>query len=418
MSTNRQFEHRIPAATSEPRVTLLRRYSLKITKVTPWLIEAPGPYLDTANDNRTPENREYVFVEVCTDEGITGWGEITGTSYISNRTVYAALKHISELVAGDDPRLIEMIWNKIFRSFTYMGSRGATTNIISGIYIALWDIRGKVLGLPISELFGGPVRDGIPIYCHPNDGSSVEDMAQHAKAIFETGQTSMKTDPWYPHHEEEKNGYLTGKLSAEAEALGADRIAAMREAVGPNIEILIDCHGRFDAPTAIRLARTLEPYDIFWFEEPVPVESTHALRQVRDNVNVPICVGERIHTRWELIPILENELADFVMPDVTWTGGITEIKKMATMAEAYYVPISPHDASGPVNVLAGAHVMASVPNLYRVETSRAKLNAYDVFIDHPLDIRGDKIYLSDRPGLGIELDRDYMRANALEGYRD
>ena len=418
MSTNRQFEHRIPAATLEPRVTLLRRYSLKITKVTPWLIEAPGPYLDTANDNRTPENREYVFVEVCTDEGITGWGEITGTSYISNRTVYAALKHISELVAGDDPRMIEMIWNKIFRSFTYMGSRGATTNIISGIYIALWDIRGKVLGLPISELFGGPVRDGIPIYCHPNDGSSVEDMAQHAKAIFETGQTSMKTDPWYPHHEEEKNGYLTGKLSAEAEALGADRIAAMREAVGPNIEILIDCHGRFDAPTAIRLARTLEPYDIFWFEEPVPVESTHALRQVRDNVNVPICVGERIHTRWELIPILENELADFVMPDVTWTGGITEIKKMATMAEAYYVPISPHDASGPVNVLAGAHVMASVPNLYRVETSRAKLNAYDVFIDHPLDIRGDKIYLSDRPGLGIELDRNYMRANALEGYRD
>ena len=418
MSTNRQFEHRIPAATLEPRVTLLRRYSLKITKVTPWLIEAPGPYLDTANDNRTPENREYVFVEVCTDEGITGWGEITGTSYISNRTVCAALKHISELVAGDDPRLIEMIWNKIFRSFTYMGSRGATTNIISGIDIALWDIRGKVLGLPISELFGGPVRDGIPIYCHPNDGSSVEDMAQHAKAIFETGQTSMKTDPWYPHHEEEKNGYLTGKLSAEAEALGADRIAAMREAVGPNIEILIDCHGRFDAPTAIRLARTLEPYDIFWFEEPVPVESTHALRQVRDNVNVPICVGERIHTRWELIPILENELADFVMPDVTWTGGITEIKKMATMAEAYYVPISPHDASGPVNVLAGAHVMASVPNLYRVETSRAKLNAYDVFIDHPLDIRGDKIYLSDRPGLGIELDRNYMRANALEGYRD
>jgi len=355
---------------------------------------------------------------VNTDEGITGWGEITGTSYVSNRTVCASLKHVSKLIEGDDPRLIEMIWNKIFRAFTYMGSRGATTNIISGIDIALWDIRGKVLGLPISELFGGPVRDGIPIYCHPQDGSSVEDMAQHAKAIVETGQKAMKTDPWHPHHEEEKNGYLTGQLSAEAEHLGADRIAAMREAVGPDIEILIDCHGRFDAPTAIRLARTLEPYNIFWFEEPVPVESTHALKQVRDNVNVPICVGERIHTRWELIPILEQELADFVMPDVTWTGGITEIKKMATMAEAYYVPISPHDASGPINVLAGAHAMASVPNHYRVETSRAKLNAYDVFTDAPLDIRGDKIYLSDRPGLGIELDRDYMRANALEGYRD
>ena len=391
---------------------------MKITKVTPWLISAPAPYLDTANDNKEPRQREYVFIEVSTDEGITGWGEITGTFPVANRSVCAALRHVSDLIEGDDPRLIEMIWNKIFRSFTYMGSRGATTNIISAIDIALWDIRGKVLGLPISELSGGPVRDGVPIYCHPQNGSSIEEMVQHVKAIVETGQKALKLDPFQPHHEEESNGYLTGKLSAESENLGADRIAAIREAVGPDIEVMIDCHGRFDAPTAIRLAKALEPYNIWWFEEPVPVESTHALRQVRENVGVPICVGERLHTRWEFVPILENELADFIMPDVTWTGGISEIKKIATMAEAYYVPISPHDASGPVNVLAGAHAMASVPNHYRVETSRAKLNAYDEYIDHPLDIRGDKIYLSDRPGLGIELDRDYMRGHALEGYRD
>jgi len=391
---------------------------LRITKVTPWLISAPAPYLDTADDNKEPQQREYVFIEVSTDEGITGWGEITGTFPVANRSVCAALRHVSDLIEGDDPRLIEMIWNKIFRSFTYMGSRGATTNIISAIDIALWDIRGKVLGLPISELFGGPVRDGVPIYCHPQNGSSIEEMVQHVKAIVETGQKALKLDPFQPHHEEESNGYLTGKLSAESENLGADRIAAIREAVGPDIEVMIDCHGRFDAPTAIRLAKALEPYNIWWFEEPVPVESTHALRQVRENVGVPICVGERLHTRWEFLPILENELADFIMPDVTWTGGISEIKKIATMAEAYYVPISPHDASGPVNVLAGAHAMASVPNHYRVETSRAKLNAYDEYIDHPLDIRGDKIYLSDRPGLGIELDRDYMRGHALEGYRD
>ena len=389
---------------------------MKITKVTPWLIEAPSPYLDTADDSKEIRNREYVFVEVSTDEGITGWGEITGTSKVANRVVCAGLRHVSDLVAGDDPRLIEMIWNKVFRSFTYMGSRGATTSIISGIDIALWDIRGKVLGLPISELFGGPVREGIPIYCHPNDRSSIKAPVQHAKAIAATGQKSLKTDPWQPHHEEESNGYLTGKLSAEAENHGVDLIAAVREAVGPDFEILIDCHARFDAPTAIRLARALEPYNIFWFEEPVPVESIHALKQVRDHVGVPICVGERIHTRWEFIPIMENELADFIMPDVTWTGGITEIKKIATLAEAYYVPISPHDASGPINVLAGAHVMASVPNHYRVETSRAKLNAYDAFIAHPLDIRGDKIYLSDRPGIGIELDKDYLHGHVLEGY--
>ena len=389
---------------------------MKITQVTPWLIEAPAPFLDTADDNKNAHLvREYLFVEVSTDEGITGWGEITAQS-LRARVICAGLRHVSDLIEGDDPRLIEMIWNKIFRSFTYMGSRGATTNMISAIDIALWDIRGKVLGLPISELFGGPVREGIPIYCHPQGGSSIRDTVQHVKAIVETGQKALKIDPWQPKHEEESNGYLSGKLSSEAENFGVELIAAIREAVGPDVEVLIDCHGRFDVPTAIRLGKALEPYDIFWFEEPVPVESIHALRQVRENVSVPICVGERIHTRWEFVPILEGELADFIMPDVTWTGGISEIKKIATMAEAYYVPISPHDASGPINVLAGAHVMASVPNHYRVETSKAKLNAYDVFIDHPLDIRGDKIYLSDRPGLGIELDRDYMRGHAVEGY--
>ncbi len=359
--------------------------------------------------------REYLFVEVNTDEGVTGWGEVTAKGPRA-RPICAGLEHVSDLIEGDDPRLIEKIWNKIFRAYTFTGSRGLTTNMISAVDIALWDIRGKVLGLPISELFGGPVRDGIPIYCHPKGGSSVEDAAQHAKAIVETGQKAMKLDPFQPKHEEESDGYLTGKLSAEAENLGVDRIAAIREAVGPDIELMIDCHGRFDVPTAIRLAKVLEPYKIWWFEEPVPVESTHALRQVRENVGVPICVGERLHTRWEFVPILENELADFIMPDVTWTGGITEIKKIATMAEAYYIPISPHDASGPINVLAGAHTMASVPNHYRVETSKAKLNAYDAFIDHPLDIRGDKIYLSERPGLGIELDKDYMRAHVVEGY--
>ena len=389
---------------------------MKITKVTPWLIEAPLSYLDTADDDKdSGVMREYLFVEVSTDEGITGWGEVTAKGPRA-RPICAGLKHVSDLIEGDDPRLIEKIWNKIFRAYTFMGSRGLTTNMISAVDIALWDIRGKVLGLPVSELFGGPVRDGVPIYCHPKNGSSVEDTAQHARAIVETGQKAMKLDPFVPKHEEELDGYLTGKLSAESENLGVERIAAIREAVGPDIELMVDCHGRFDVPTAIRLGRALEPYTLTWFEEPVPVESIHALRQVRENVGVPICVGERHHTRWDFVPVLENELADFIMPDVTWTGGISEIKKIATMAEAYYIPISPHDAGGPINVLAGAHAMASVPNHYRVETWRARLNSYDVMIDHPLDIRGDKIYLSDRPGLGIEMDKDYMRAHVIEGY--
>jgi len=386
---------------------------MKITKITPYLVSAPAPFLPTSNAKAS--NREYLFVEVNTDEGVTGWGEVTCTREQANRGVASLIRHVSDLLEGDDPKNIEKIWHKVFRHFTYMGSRGATTSVISGIDIALWDIRGKVLGVPVYELLGGPVRDAVDVYCHPQDGATPESLAQDCKAIVATGQTSLKTDPWYPHHPDEIDGYMSGKLSAEAENQGVERIAAAREAVGPDIEILIDNHARFDVPTAIRLANSLEPYDIFWFEEPVGVESNTALKQVRDATNVPICVGERIHTRWEFVPILEQGLADFIMPDITWTGGISELKKICTQAETYYIPVSPHDASGPINVIAGAQVMITVPNCYRVETMRADLHAYDVLMDVPLDIRGDKIHLDpERPGIGIEMDREYLQAHLAD----
>lgn len=389
---------------------------MKITKITPYLVSAPAPALQTAEDSRKMQrNREYLFVEVNTDEGVTGWGEVTCTRDQANRGVASLIRHVSDLLEGDDPKNIEKIWHKVFRHFTYMGSRGGTTHVISGIDIALWDIRGKVLGVPVYELLGGPVRDAVDVYCHPNDGVSAEELAQHCKAIVATGQTSFKTDPWHPHHPDEIDGYMSGRLTEEAVNRGVERIASAREAVGPDIEILIDNHARFDVPTAIRLAKALEPYDIFWFEEPVGVESNTALKQVRDATNVPICVGERIHTRWEFVPILEQGLADFIMPDITWTGGISELKKICTQAEAYYIPVSPHDASGPINVISGAQVMITVPNCYRVETMRADLHAYDVLMDVPLDIRGDKIYLDpDRPGIGIEMDKEYLTAHLVD----
>ena len=166
-------------------------------------------------------------------------------------------------------------------------------------------------------------------------------------------------------------------------------------------------------PTAVRLATRLAEFDIGWFEEPVPPESYAALKQVRSEVPVPICVGERLFTRFDFLPVLQEGLADYLMPDVTWTGGITELRKISSLAETFYIPVSPHDASGPVNVLAGAHAMMTVPNFYRLETMRADLGAYDAFIDHPLDVRDGCLHLSERPGLGIELDVDFLRAHAL-----
>ena len=388
--------------------------TVKIKKITPHLIHGPQPYMASAGEE-SGTVRPYIFVQVETDEGITGWGEVTNSTPAHNAAVTSLLLQSNDLIAGDDVSHIEAIWHKIFRAYTYMGSRGLTTSIISGIDIAMWDIRGKLLGCPIYSLLGGPVRDRISLYTHPNGGPSVAGIARSAKAIAESGHTALKTDP-FPQTAEERAtpyGFLSGQVDAATENVGMETIAAIREAVGPDVEVLIDAHGRFDVPTAIRLATRLAEFDIGWFEEPVPPESYPALRQVKSEVPVPICVGERLFTRFDFLPVLEEGLADFLMPDVTWTGGITELRKISSLAETFYIPVSPHDASGPVNILAGAHTMMTVPNFYKLETMRADLSAYNAFIDHPLDIRNGHLHLSDRPGLGIELDIDYLKANAI-----
>ena len=381
---------------------------MKITSVKPWLVKAPGTYWG-----------EYLFVEVTTDEGVTGWGEITTTTKLANRALCAILRQIGGVLAGEDPAHIERLWHKVFRSFTYMGSRGAAVECLSAIDIALWDIRGKVLNLPIYELLGGPVRDEISLYTHPDQSkfTSKEGIVAEIRAIVDSGHTALKFDPFPQQGEgrEHRDGYLDGSMSRRDEREAAEMTALIRETAGPDVEILIDAHGRFDVPTAIRLCRTLEEAgNIDWFEEPCPPESLNALKQVREKVNAAISVGERGHTKWDFVPILENKLADYIMPDVTWTGGITELKKISALCEAYYIPESPHDAAGPINVVAGAQVMMTVPNFYKLETSEWNLHKYDPMIDKPLDNSNGSLKLNKTPGLGIEMNRDYLENNRVE----
>jgi galactonate dehydratase len=377
---------------------------MKITGVRPWLVKAEGTYWG-----------EFLFVEVTTDEGITGWGEITTTTKLANRALCTMLTQIGKVLAGEDPTHIEMLWHKVFRSFTYMGSRGAAVECVSGIDIALWDICGKAAGKPIYELLGGPVRDEILLYTHPDQSrfTSKEGVVAEIRDIVNSGHIALKFDP-FPRQKSEANGYLDGSMTRQDEREAAELTALIRETVGPNVEILIDAHGRFDVPTAIRLCRTLEEAgNIDWFEEPCPPESLNALKQVRDKVSAPISVGERAHTKWDFVPILENKLADYIMPDVTWTGGITELKKISALCEAYYVPVSPHDASGPINVVAGAQVMMTVPNFYKLETSRWDMRPYSPFINAPLDNSNGALKLPRAPGLGIEMNRAFLEANEI-----
>jgi galactonate dehydratase len=283
--------------------------------------------------------------------------------------------------------------------------------MVSGIDIALWDIRGKALGLPIYKLLGGAVRDRIGLYTHPGPHDKPEEAAAEAREIVDSGHRALKLDPYWSEMKDKGLLYLDGQISPEVAERAVEIVAAIREEVGPRIEILIDAHGNFNVPTAIDLARRLEPYDITWFEEPVQPDSLDALRHVKENVGVPICVGERLYTRWDFAPVLSERLAEYIMPDVVWTGGISELRKIANLAEVYYVPVSPHDASGPINILAGAHTMMTVPNFYRVEIASGVLDLYAEMVSPPLDVRDGVLYLSDRPGLGIELNADYLEAN-------
>jgi galactonate dehydratase len=382
---------------------------VKITNVRSWMVNVPwdrNPGVDVVRD---PGRRRLLFVQVDTDEGITGWGEITTyPGPVANRAVAAYVDQVGAWLKGEDPSRIEALWHKVFRGLTYVGTRGATTAAISGIDIALWDIRGKALGQPIYQLLGGPVRGCIPLYCHPYNATSPENVAAAAKEIVAAGFGAFKMDPMLHNLHVTNSSYLDGEISLDVEAKALAILAAARETVGPEFEILIDAHGLYNVPSAVRLANKMAAYNIHWFEEPVPPESWKALKQVKEQVATPICTGERLHTRWEFVPIFENGLADFVMPDVTWTGGISELKKIATMAEAYYIPVSPHDASGPINVVAGAQVMMTVPNFYRLEVMRHVFSNYDQLVDAPLDVREGCLHLSGRPGLGVNLDPDAL----------
>jgi galactonate dehydratase len=393
---------------------------MKITRVRPWIVRGPEEQVDGRPGERSSHMAKYVFVQVETDEGLTGWGEITTyPGAIANRTIAAALRELDALLKGDDPREVEKLWHKVFRAYTYLGTRGAVTAMISGVDIACWDIKAQALGVPIYELLGGKVRENVRLYTHFLYAQTVEEMVENAVGEVGRGSTAIKTDPFIAAGGammlERHTAYTNGEIERELENTGVAMIEGIRKAVGPDIQILIDAHAMYNVPTAVRLATRLAPYDITWFEEPVPPESYDALETVRNQIPVRICVGERLYTRFEFLPILNRHLTDYIMPDVTWTGGISEIKKIATLAETFYTPISPHDASGPVNLMAGAQVAISVPNFYRLEARRVKLDFYNEFLEEPVTVQGDSIVVPNRPGLGVTLNLDYLKKNQIDG---
>ncbi|NQW18637.1 MAG: mandelate racemase/muconate lactonizing enzyme family protein [Chloroflexi bacterium] len=360
------------------------------------------------------EGLAWLFVEVETDEGVTGLGECT--DYFANPHLVRGIEAIKPLVIGQDPANIEEMWQKIFHLYSDLNPRGYVSHLISAIDIALWDIKGKVLGVPIYQLLGGPVRTHVPLYTHPVSGT-VDEIVASAIRMKDEGFEATKTDP-FARQQSAGKGFMGAdrveRLSRRAISEGVAVMDALREALGEDYELMVDAHARFDVASAIAMCNALEHVDLVWVEEPTHVENHDSLKQVRQNTNVPLCVGERHFTRWDYLTILQQGLVDYVMPDVAWCGGISELRRIAAMAEPYFVRVSPHDALGPVSIAAGFQTCMTTPNLYRQECVSDWFPAFEKIITPMFDIHDGSIWPNDRPGLGIELIHEEVERYAID----
>ena len=382
---------------------------MKISDVRTFAVAAEG-----VDVGRVP----WVFVRVDTDEGISGWGEAGCRADGVAHSVATALNELREDLIGEPATDIERIWHRIYHRYTYFGSRGFGTAVAAGIDLALWDINGKATGRPVYDLLGGRFRTTVPLYSNvwfDETCTTPETYAQAAREnLMGLGHSAYKLDPFREMRAYHRVAHK-GDISQAGEQEGYDIVAAVREVVGPQHEILIDAHGHYNVPTAIRLANTLyEQSRIGWFEEPVAAESMDGLRTVREHTAAPICVGERLFTRYDFMPVLQNRLADYIMPDTVWTGGITEVRKIAAMAEPYDIPVAPHVVpGGPLELIAAAHAMSTIPNFYRLEHAHHLISVHNEMLTEPYVIENGEMLLNGKPGLGYDLDEDWLAGHAL-----
>jgi len=351
-------------------------------------------------------HRNWVFTEIHTDEGVTGISEVT----IRRKalTLESSIKELARYLVGKDPTCIEDNWEKMYRDAFWVGGAMLST-AISAVEVAMWDILGKSVGLPIYKLLGGPTRDRIRVYAHVGrpEENTPQAFAQAALRTVERGYTALKTGPFpgggYGPYVKETEGLPSSLIHSSREYLGT-----VRDAVGWGIDLAIDCHGRLSPTNAIRLAQALADLDLLFLEEPVPPENVDALAWVAARSPVPIATGERLYTKYGVREVLEKRAAAILQPDVCNVGGIMEAKKVAAMAEAYYVSIAPHNPNGPVATAMAAHLAASIPNFLILETSGQpeELARQAEVVRKPLQLEDGHLRLPTGPGLGIELNKE------------
>ncbi len=349
----------------------------------------------------------WTFVKIYTDRGVTGVGESSIERH--DAQVVRTLETFKEFLVGKDPFEIEFIWNSLYKSTFWYGQL-VTLCALSGVEQALMDIKGKAFGAPIYELLGGKLRDKLRAYCnawafladpaHTGPGDTPEVVAKNAQAAVSRGFTAMKWDPF-------RDGGQVIPKSEEKYAI--ESVRTVREAVGPDIDLMIECHGRFNMWSAIRMAQKLEEFDPFFYEEPIPPDNVDAMAEVQRSIKLPVATGERLFTRWDFRPLFEKQAARIIQPDICHCGGILEAKKIAAMAESYYISVQPHNSNGPLSNFAAMHVDASIPNFIIQEFFEPYIDRFNEVLTEPIVYEKGYLKVPTKPGLGTDLREEVIK---------
>lgn len=329
----------------------------------------------------------WIFLKVHTDAGIVGLGEplLEGRA----RTIATAIEEIAPYLIGKDPRRTTHHWQAIYRHSFYKGGP-ILTSALSGIDQALWDIKGKALGVPVYELLGGPTRDRIRVYAHARTPETIQKALEEGFTTFKTGVPRER-----PARFVESKAFID---------YAVEKFAELKQIIGDENDIGIDFHGAIPPQTAKHLIKALEPYHPLFIEEPCPPENVDVMAELARGTHLTIATGERIFTKWGFREILEKGAASILQPDLCHAGGITEVRLIAGMAEAYYAALAPHNPMGPISLASGLQIAASIPNFLCQE----QVSLGEGYIKKPFQVENGYIPLPMAPGLGVELDEEAL----------
>lgn len=380
--------------------------TLKIVKVEPLILRLKNPAGDPLSRNPSAAwNRHYLLCRVETEEGLVGWGEGTNFPRVASAAVEIDL--LKSYVLGQSAWNIELLWNRLYRARNSQHG-SIVQSAIAGIDIALWDIVAQRMGVPVYKLLGGKVHDRLAIYTSYRWGNIPTTTAAYAKRTAELVKEGAHAGKWDPFGSEGMARQIGLKTLNDVAAM----VRGVREGGGPEFEICVEAHAKFNINSAVRIAKAIEPYNPMFFEEPVPPENPDAMAEVQRSTSVAIAAGERIMSRLQLREYLERDAFRILQPDAAHVGGITEYRKMASVAETYYIPVAPHNPNGPVCLAAQLHLSTATPNFLIFEEGRTDPLVCREWFGEWEDSRA-YFHVPESPGLGIKISEAAIRAQTV-----